>query len=112
MCSSDLVARHILNKNAQIKLFVGLGAAFLIGPWVNVTGAILGFGIFIPYLTRKLIKGDTRRVLSYAALTAPILLIALDILINLLNEISVSVITLIVALLLSRFSKQEAYSQA
>jgi iron complex transport system permease protein len=108
--TSFFVARHILKKNARIKLFVGIGAAFLIGPWVNVTGAILGFGAFIPYLTRKLIKGDTRRVLSYAALTAPILLIAIDILINILNEISVSVITLSLALLLSRFSKQEANS--
>lgn len=108
--TSFFVARKVLSSSSVVKLFIGIGSAFLIGPWVNVTGAILGFGAFIPYLTRKLIKGDTRRVLSYAALTAPILLIAIDILINILNEISVSVITLSLALLLSRFSKQEANS--
>jgi iron complex transport system permease protein len=110
--TSFFVARKVRSRSRQVKFFVGLGAAFLIGPWVNVTGAILGFGAFIPYLTRKLIQGDTRRLLSYAALTAPILLLLLDILINKLNEISVSAITLILALFLSWFGKKESNSKA
>jgi iron complex transport system permease protein len=110
--TSFFVARHILKNSSKVKFFVGLGAAFLVGPFVNVTGAILGFGAFIPFLTRKIIKGDTRRELSYAALVAPIVLLLLDILINKLNEISVSVITLLLALVLSWFSKQKANSQA
>ena len=110
--TSFFVARKILSTSKNVKLFVGIGSAFLIGPWVNVSGAIIGFGVFIPYLTRLLIKGDTRRVLSYAALTAPIILLALDIAINRLNDVSVSAIALVFTLLLSWFGKKQANSQA
>lgn len=110
--TSFFVARKILNESNVVKLFVAIGSAFLIGPWVNVTGAILGFGIFIPFITKRLIKGDTRRVLSYAALTGPIILIILDVLINKLNDISVSVITLAFSLLLSLFGKKQAQRQS
>jgi iron complex transport system permease protein len=109
--TSFFVARKILSSSKYVKIFVAIGSAFLIGPWVNVSGAIIGFGIYIPYLTRLLIKGDTRRVLSYAALTAPIILLLLDILINKLNDISVSVIALTFSLLLSRFGKKQANSK-
>lgn len=110
--TSFFIARKIGSDAKKIKFFVGLGSAFLIGPWVNVTGAIIGFGIFIPFLTRILIKGDTRRVLSYAALTAPIILIILDIAINKLNDVSVTVAALTLSLILSWFSKKQANSQA
>jgi iron complex transport system permease protein len=108
--TSFFIARKITKKSTSIKFFVAIGSAFLIGPFVNVTGAIIGFGIFIPHLTRVLIKGDTRRVLSYAALTSPIILLVVDILINKLNEISVTVIALVLTLVLSRFCKQKSNS--
>lgn len=108
--TSFFIARKILSDSRWIKVFVGVGVAFLLGPWVNVTGAIIGFSLFIPYLTRLLIKGDTRRVLSYAALTGPIIMLVLDIVINFLNEISVSVVALTFTLILSRVAKQKTNS--
>lgn len=110
--TSFFIARKIGAKNSAVKFFVALGSAFLIGPYVNVTGAIIGFGIFIPHLTRLVIKGDTRRVLSYAALTSPIILLLVDIVINKMNEVSVTLVALLLTLVLSRFCKQEANSKA
>jgi iron complex transport system permease protein len=111
LITSFFVARKVLSNSNWVKFFVGIGTAFLIGSFVNVTGVIIGFGIFIPYLTQKLIKGDTRRILSYSALTGPILLLIIDMIVNHLNEISVTVITLLMALVLSWFSKKQAKSQ-
>ena len=108
--TSFFVARKI-GTTKNIKIWLAVGLAFLIGPFVSVAGAIYGFGIFIPKLTSKLIDGDTRRILSYSALVGPIILLLLDIAINNLKEISVSVITLGFALLLSRFSKEQAQSK-
>ena len=108
--TSFFVARKLVLNKSRTTFFVALGVAFLIGPFTNVTGAIIGFGAFIPYLTKKLITGDTRRILSYAALVGPILLLLLDIAINHLNEISISVISLLLFLALSRFSKHQPQS--
>lgn len=111
LITSFFVARKVLSNSNLVKLFVGIGTAFLIGSFVNVTGVIIGFGLYIPYLTQKLIKGDTRRVLSYSALTGPILLLVVDMVVNHLNEVSVTVITMLLAILLSWFSKKQAKSQ-
>jgi iron complex transport system permease protein len=104
------VARK-LSSGKNVKIWLALGLAFLLGPFVSVAGSIYGLGIFIPKLTRKLIKGDTRRVLSYAALVGPIILLLLDIAINHAKEVSVSVVTLAFALALSWFSKEQAQSE-
>ena len=77
----------------------------------NVTGALIGFGLFIPAITRKLVKGDTRKVLSYAALIGPILLLTIDILISDLNNVSVSVIAVTIAALLPRTGKEQPQSE-
>ena len=106
--TSFFIARKLFSKKTQTTFFVALGVAFLIGPFTNITGAVIGFGAFIPALTKKLIKGDTRRILSYAALVGPIFLLLLDIAINHLNEISISVLSIPLFLVLSRFSKQQA----
>ena len=110
--TSFFIARKIVSKTRLVKFFVATGTAFLIGPFVNVTGAIIGFGIFIPHITRLFIKGDTRRVISYSALTSPSILLILDILINKMNEISVTLIALLLTLVLSRFCKQESNRQS
>jgi iron complex transport system permease protein len=110
--TSFYIARKIAENSAKTKLLVGIGSAFLIGPFTNVTGALIGFGIFIPHLTRLVVKGDTRRVLSFAALVAPIILLLLDILINKLNEISVTLMALVLTFVLSRFCKKQTQGQA
>ena len=108
--TSFFIARHISKISARNKLAVGIGVAFLIGPFVATTGALIGFGLFVPNLTRRLIKGDTRRVLSYAALVGPIVLLLMDIAVNHLNEISVSALAIPLGFLLSRFGKEQAQS--
>ena len=106
--TSFFIARKLFPNKKSTAFFVAVGTAFLIGPFTNITGAVIGFGAFIPTLTKKLINGDTRRILSYAALVGPIILLLLDIAINHLNEISISVLSIPLFLVLSRFSKQQA----
>ena len=109
--TSFLIARRIKNNSPITTFFVALGASFLIGPFTNVTGALIGFGLFIPAITRKMVKGDTRKVLSYAALIGPILLLLIDILISDLNNVSVSVIAVTIAALLPRTGKEQPQSE-
>ena len=109
--TSFFIARKIKDNSPKVKFFVALGAAFLIGPFTNVTGAVIGFGLFIPAITRKLIKGDTRRTLSYAALVGPILLLLIDILISHLNNVSASVIAISIAAVLPRSGKEQPQSE-
>jgi iron complex transport system permease protein len=103
--TSFLIARRIKNNSPITTFFVALG------PFTNVTGALIGFGLFIPAITRKMVKGDTRKVLSYAALIGPILLLTIDILISDLNNVSVSVIAVTIAALLPRTGKEQPQSE-
>lgn len=95
----DDLARGLGQNPALARGVSGLGVVLLCGSATALAGPIAFVGLVVPHLLRTLIGTDYRWLLPYAVLTAPIILLAADVLgrvVMLPGEVAAGILTVFI----------------
>ncbi|MCW1250487.1 iron chelate uptake ABC transporter family permease subunit [Acaricomes phytoseiuli] len=95
----DDLARGLGQNPALARGVSGLGVVLLCGSATALAGPIAFIGLVVPHLLRTLIGTDYRWLLPYAVLTAPIILLAADVLgrvVMLPGEVAAGILTVFI----------------